>query len=201
MGGRGSGRRPGDGGKAETKGALQLEINKLTRLKLLVPGKHQFRHWSVRDHAVGSLSVSVESGGMTVFFHLLNPDRIIQHWVDTQTTSCTLGGHRYWFTCPHCDRRVAILYWVNEEFACRHCHDLAYACQKEGAGDRAIRQADKIRERLRWVPGIAHGHGNKPYGMHWKTFWRLKVEHEALAMVGCRDIARRLGFLHRLPAG
>jgi hypothetical protein len=50
------------------------------------------------------------------------------------------------------------------------------------------------------VPGIAHGPGDKPYGMHWKTFRRLKSEHDVLVMVGCRDIARRLGFLHRLPA-
>ena len=65
MGGRGSGRRPGDGGKAETKSALALEIKKLTRLKLLVPEKRQFWHWPVRD-----LSVKVEPGGMMVFCHL-----------------------------------------------------------------------------------------------------------------------------------
>ena len=200
MGGRGSGRRPGDGGKAETKSALALEIKKLTRLKLLVPEKRQFWHWPVTDRAVRNLSVKVEPGGMMVFCHLKDSDQVIQQWVGTQTTPCTLGGHRYWFTCPRCDRRVAILYRVNKDFACRYCHVLAYACQKEGAGDRAIRRADKIRERLKWVPGIAHGPGDKPYGMHWKTFRRLKSEHDVLVMVGCRDIARRLGFLHRLPA-
>ena len=198
MGGRGSGRKPSHHGKAETKAALPLEINKLTRLKLLVPGKRQFWHWPVRDRAVRNLSVSVEPGGMTVVCHLKDSAQVVQQWVGTQTTPCTLGGHRYWFTCPRCDRRVAILYWVNENFACRHCHDLAYACQKEGAGDRAIRRADKIRERLRWAPGIAHGSGGKPFGMHWKTFWRLKAEHDGLVMVGCRDIARKLGFLDRL---
>jgi hypothetical protein len=51
------------------------------------------------------------------------------------------------------------------------------------------------------VPGIAHGSGDKPFGMHWKTFWRLKIEHDLSVMVAYRDIARRLGFLHRLPAG
>jgi hypothetical protein len=134
MGGRGSGRRPGDGGKAETKSALALEIKKLTRLKLLVPEKRQFWHWPVRDRAVRNLSVKVEPGGMMVFCHLKDSDQVIQQWVGTQTTPCTLGGHRYWFTCPRCDRRVAILYRVNKDFACRYCHVLAYACQKEGAG-------------------------------------------------------------------
>ena len=200
MGGRGSGRKPGNHGKAETKDALPLEINRLTRLNLLVPGSRLFWHWNVRDRAISSISVKVDSGGMMVFCDVKDSAHAIQQWVGTQTTPCTLGGHRHWFTCPRCDRRVAILYWASNGFACRHCHDLAYACQKEGTGDRAIRQADKIRERLRWVPGIAHGAGGKPYGMHWKTFWRLKAEHNALAMVGYRDIARRLGFLHRLPA-
>ncbi len=199
MGGLGSGRKPGYHGKAETKDALPLEINRLTRLNLLGPGSRLFWHWNVRDRAVSSISVKMDSGGMMVFCHLQDSAQVVQHWVGTQTTPCTLGGQRHWFTCPRCDRRVAILYRASHGFACRHCHDLAYACQKEGTGDRAIRQADKIRERLRWVPGIAHGHGDKPYGMHWETFCRLKAEHDVLAMVGYRDIARRLGFLHRLP--
>ena len=47
MGGRGSGRKPGNHDKAKTRDALPLEPNRLTRLKLLVPGKHQFWHWPV----------------------------------------------------------------------------------------------------------------------------------------------------------
>lgn len=34
--------------------------------------------------------------------------------------------------------------------------------------------------------------------MHWKTFGRLTAEHAALAQVSFHDIARKLGFLHRL---
>ena len=106
----------------------------------------------------------------------------------------TWCGHLHWITCPRCDRRAAIFYRLSNDFACRHCHDLRYACQKEGPGDRAIQQADKIRERLRWVPGIAHGHGGKPHGMHWTTFCRLMAEHDALVEVGYSDIAAPAGL-------
>jgi hypothetical protein len=37
--------------------------------------------------------------------------------------------------------------------------------------------------------------------MHWKTFWRLMAEHEALVQVSFRDIERKLGFLNRLLDG
>lgn len=46
--------------------------------------------------------------------------------------------------------------------------------------------------------GILNGSSLKPKGMHWKTFWRLKAEHDALVQVSFRDIGRKLGFLHRL---
>jgi hypothetical protein len=39
MGGRGSGRRSSYGGKAETSDSMPLDIRKITRKGLLVPGK------------------------------------------------------------------------------------------------------------------------------------------------------------------
>ena len=41
-------------------------------------------------------------------------------------TACTFGGFRYWFTCPDCDRRCAILYKKKSWFACRVCQKLKY---------------------------------------------------------------------------
>jgi hypothetical protein len=75
---------------------------------------------------------------------------------------------------------VAILFG-GSIFACRHCHDLAYACQRERDDDRAARRADKIRSRLGWPPGILNGGGDKPKGMHWRTYWRLQEQYWAQA--------------------
>ncbi len=97
-----------------------------------------------------------------------------------------------------CGRRVALLYLGGSGiFACRHCCQLAYACQRESADDRATRRADKIRERLGWEPGILNGEGWKPTGMHWRTFDRLKAQHDAFVGVSLAWMAARLRLLER----
>lgn len=80
-------------------------------------------------------------------------------------------------------------------FACRHCRKLAYEVQRETAGDRAIRRADAIRDRLGWQAGILNPDGWKPKGMHWRTFWRLKAEHDRLKGGALGAWAKRLGIL------
>ena len=56
--------------------------------------------------------------------------------VKIDSTPCNFSGYRYWFLCPGigrkpCNRRVAVLYFNNEIFACRHCHDLTYNSRVE----------------------------------------------------------------------
>ena len=93
---------------------------------------------------------------------------------------------------------VAVLYTPGRYFACRQCSGLGYATQKEGAGDRASTKADKLRKRLGWPAGVANLNTGKPKGMHWKTYFRLKSADDALVQVSLHDIARKLGFLHKL---
>lgn len=60
--------------------------------------------------------------------------------IGLDATSCHFGGWRWWFLCPAvCYRRVAILYFDGERFACRKCHGLAYASQNvpHGTGKMA----------------------------------------------------------------
>ena len=114
----------------------------------------------------------------TAFFHREFAHRIKQ--VGLAWTECTLGGRRAWLLCPArgCGRRVALLYIGGSGiFACRHCYKLAYASQRETGDDRAARRADRIRDRLGWEAGILNGEGDKPKGMHWRTFNRLHAEH------------------------
>ena len=82
-------------------------------------------------------------------------------------------------------------------FACRHCHNLAYECQRETDDDRAARRADTIRRRLGWEPGILNGEGWKPKGMHWRTYERLKAVHDAHVNVSLAGMAQRLGLVNR----
>ncbi len=82
-------------------------------------------------------------------------------------------------------------------FACRHCHKLAYASQRERADDRATRRADRLRDKLQWEPGILNGDGYKPKGMHWRTYERLVVQHDAHVEESLAGMARRLGLVGR----
>ena len=191
MGGQGSGPSSGYGGKPETHRALPLDIRKISRSGRLVLG-NSF-HWL----GVG-LTIQVESHALHLSYRQRSTDEVVDQWVQMEKTSCRFGGQRPWFICPRCSRRVAVLYAPGRYFACRQCGGLAYASQKEGLGDRSTRQANKIRKRLGWAAGILNDAGGKPTGMHWKTFWRLKAEHDALLQISFRDIGRKLGFLHRL---
>ena len=76
--------------------------------------------------------------------------------------------------------RGAILYG-GRIFACRHCHDLAYPSQRESDFDRLGRRAEKLRVRLKWEPGILNWAGERPNGMHHRTYYRLMALHDAYA--------------------
>jgi hypothetical protein len=113
-------------------------------------------------------------------------------------TGCTLGGRRAWLLCPArgCGRRVALLYIGGSGiFACRHCYKLAYASQRETCDDRAARRADRIRDRLGWEAGILNGEGDKPKGMHWRTFNRLHTEHNDFVNASLAGMMRKFGRL------
>ena len=122
----------------------------------------------------------------------------MEYPVHLEWTECNLGGRRVWFRCPAsgCGRRAAILYG-GAVFACRHCHQLAYQSQREVAHDRAARRADRIRDRLNWEPGILNGGGDKPKGMHWRTFERLKAQHDAHVAVSLAGMANQLRLKER----
>jgi hypothetical protein len=106
---------------------------------------------------------------------------IITQRIPIAWTPCTLGGRRPWFLCEaysngkYCGRRVALLFSAGGVFACRHCHQLAYASQNETPYLRAIRRTRKIRMRLGAGFSYAEPFPDKPPGMHWKTYLRMRV--------------------------
>ena len=201
MGGRGSGRRSSYGGKPETNDSMPLDIRKIARSGLLIPSSSFGWQWTVNDRPVASIRIWVDRESLVLSYRMKSTGEVVEQRVKTQTTSCHLGGERYWFTCPRCGNRVAVLYAPGRHFACRQCCGLGYASQKEGAGDRAATRADKLRKRLGWEAGILNGPGGKPKGMHWKTYLRIKRHHDALVQLSLQDMARQLGCVQRLLEG
>ena len=82
------------------------------------------------------------------------------------TTHPHLGGERFWFECPLCERRCAKLHLSGRHFVCRHCAGLTYRSVRQTAHDRLIDQARKIEAQL--------GRGlTRPKGMKRATYERL----------------------------
>ena len=189
MGGMGSGRR-NQGGKTTTSGCYRLDVRHLQRAGVLIAGHSFGWHWSRNGESVASIGARAEEDRLTLSYsHKSSGDwQAMEYPVRLVWTAYTLGG-----------RRVALLYRGGAGiFACRHCYRLAYACQGEGADDRAMRRAGKIRERLCWQAGIANPDGCKPKGMHWRTFERLTAEHDTFVGVSAGR-NRQAACGHGLP--
>jgi hypothetical protein len=98
-------------------------------------------------------------------------------------TPCNYGGERIWFLCPRCNRRAAILYAPGHLFWCRRCCQLAYSSQGEGTEDRVREKAEAIRRQLGGVPGLAWPFPERPKGMHYRTYERLRQEYHVAERV------------------
>ena len=98
-------------------------------------------------------------------------------WVRLAITPCQLGGHRYWFLCPTCGRRCAILY----PRQCRKCMNGRYAKELMTPHDRKIDKAIDLRARLGQTSGgLLATFPTKPKWMRWHTYLRLRTESLAL---------------------
>ncbi|MGZ4954397.1 MAG: hypothetical protein ACXV8Q_04720 [Methylobacter sp.] len=135
----------------------------------------------------------------SVRFRYTMDGKPVEHTVYLMQTDCHYGGVRHWFRCEYCQGRVGVLYLSGGQCACRKCFKLAYKSEQETKHDRLFRKAGKIRRRLGWQSGIALPDGAKPKGMHWKTFYRMKAEHDVnvqricgLTAQWCAKITSRL---------
>ncbi|MGZ8916388.1 MAG: hypothetical protein ACXW1Z_25170 [Methylobacter sp.] len=179
MGGYGSGRKFG----ADcTDNYRSIDVRCWQRDGYLVPGQQLDWQWSQNGKKVAAITVKVKVSQLRLIYNYRSNRadwESLDYPVGLQTTACHYGGVRYWFTCPAvgCGRRVAVLYLGGKIFACRHCYKLVYQSQRETKSDRGYRGAGKVRTKLVWSQGIINPPGDKPKGMHWKTYYRLFFKH------------------------
>lgn len=124
--------------------------------------------WHWRDGTTGEeqASISVIGRPDSLVLAYETAGEAIRTTVHIERTPCRLGGSRPWFSCPHCGRRVAVLYMRSKHFACRHCHRLAYGSQAADKCGRSWRKQRKLEARLgpNW---------QRPKHMHAKTYAKL----------------------------
>jgi hypothetical protein len=175
------------GGRATTDSYRQIDIRKMQRGGFLRPGCWSTWHWSLRGERVASIQVRADFGSVTLMYSHRSSWGD-EEWtreeypVSLEWTPCYFGGERAWFRCPRpgCGRRVATL-WGGAMFYCRQCWNLAYESQNETDWDRAMTKAQAIRVKLGGEPGFGYDFPQKPKGMHWRTYYRLREQSEDAA--------------------
>ncbi len=186
MGGLGSGRVK----RIDTRGIVdtraRLEINWLCRQGYLLPGGVTPICWQRDGHPAGQISLVAEEERVVLVYRVRwmgGEWRDMQQPVRLTWTPCHFGGRRPWFVCPHCGRRVGIIYAADSgSFLCRQCCGLAYASQRESPLERLRRRVKALRRRLRGSEGVFTPFPERPNGMHHQTYSRLLLRGYALEM-------------------
>jgi hypothetical protein len=183
--------------KTTTDECQSIDVRYLHRNGLLQPGHSFSLRWSRAGRQSGSIGgVAHDDDRVTFFYHHRRGSggewEEVKKTVALEWTPCNFGGQRPWFLCPGagCGRRVAVLYGPGKYFLCRHCYDLRYESQREDKTHRALRRAQKIRERLGGSANMMEPFPERPKGMHHKTYRRMSWKHHEAEMeqlVGIRE--------------
>jgi hypothetical protein len=182
MGGSGSG-RPNGSGRSTVEACRSIDVNQLLRKGCLRPGWRGGWQWMRDGEKVASINLRAEHDRLHLSYRICicgGEWEDVAESVGIVRVPCRLGGTRPYFICPGvvngiaCGRRVAKLYGPGRYFLCRHCYRLANASQSEGAWDRALRRANKIRQRIGGDAGMAALFPPKPKGMWRRTYERLR---------------------------
>ena len=203
MGGFGSG-RPSGSGRDTAEACRSLDVNRLHRSGYLTPVWRGSWQWTRDGVQVASINLRTMADRVILSYRVRTAGgewQDVEEPVPIVRVPCRFGGSRPYFICPGvvngvaCRRRVAKLYGPGRYFLCRHCYRLTHASQNEGEWERALRRTDKIRMRLEGKPGMALPFPERPKGMWWRTYlrlrWRaLQAEEEAVVR-----LERRLGRL------
>jgi hypothetical protein len=185
LGGAGSGGWYRFDKKTTTEECQTIDVRHLHRNGLLRTGRSFSLRWSQAGNQIGSIGgVAHDDDRVTFFYRHRNAGsggdwEDVRETVALEWTACNFGGERPWFICPgaNCGRRVAVLYGPGKYFLCRQCYDLRYESQREDKTHRALRRAQKIRERLGGSANMMEPFPERPKGMHHKTYMRLFWEH------------------------
>jgi len=206
LGGYGSGRSSGSG-HDKVEDHRSIDVNDLRRKGCLKSGWSGSWEWTRDGERVAWIDLRAGEDLLRLSYSvsLNGGDREqVKEAVRLAYVSCRFGGSRPFFICPGlanggaCGRRVTKLYGAGLYFSCRRCYRLAHASQSEGASDRSLRRANKIRERLGGDPGMAAEFPPRPKGMWRRTYERLRKQahsaerraDEALALRTERLLAR-----------
>lgn len=188
MGASGSGTRSHS--KLTVEQTRRLDIRYLNRAGLLHSGRIHYITWVAYASCSDSVFFRIHDQHLSYCFVTVQngqPTSSSRNELKLLYTPCNYGGYRYWFKCPKCDRRVAVLHAQGDCFYCRKCLNLAYQSQRSSYRDRCLTRRHKIGQKI--FARYANGEGfGKRKGMHWKTFMENLEEYHRLDQEWMREI-------------
>ena len=200
MGGIGSGNWSRWPTRSVVGTGLTLDLYKLIKDGAFCPGQITGGSltWTRNDEYIGSIGYSSDltnPASGSVRLHYNHEDKPVDYRVLLSTTRPYFGGVRWWFVCPVNSSRAAKLHLPSGSniFASRQAFDLAYPSQNETVSDRMLTKAQDIRRNLGGSASLLDPFPDKPKGMHWATYWRLRDQSERAANRALGVMAERLG--------
>lgn len=198
MGGIGSGNYWRWGSRDTCESYTRIELPYLRKKGMLMPGCFGSLSWNKGGEPSGDIRFHMHECSMEVIYRYRKTGD--EEWQDVREripfafTPQHLGGQRRWFVCLSCRRRSTVLYG-GTHYRCRKCWNLAYQSQHEEPHQRTLLQAQKLRKRLGGSPCTDDPFPEKPKGMHWRTYEKLRAKGAALDE---RADTVALGILGRL---
>jgi hypothetical protein len=200
MGGMGSGNTWRYDSKDTVESRYSIDVRRWKREGVLGAGCSFNWRWLRGDEQICTINVNVKEKYLVLDYKVKFPGseewEVIKEPIPIDRTPCNYGGERVWFICPldGCRKRVAILYKGKKYFGCRSCCQLAYTSTRESEGDRLLRKAKKIKERLDWDNNLMRKGSRKPKGMWWKTYFQLLEKYDRYEYDSLLATALKLGI-------
>ena len=204
MGGLGSGRWK-DRARKTVESYCMLDVNQLSEKGCLRPGWSGACQW-INGNDMASINLRAEAERLHLSYKVRVRDG---RWEDMAEVipivhlPCRFGGNRPFFICPgpgdgnDCRRRITKLQLQlsRRYFLCRRCNQLAYASQFETSWQRALRRANKLKQRLGIGVGLAEPFLDKPKGMWMRTYSCLLDEILQAELMANEAQANRIKLL------
>lgn len=182
MGGLGSGNHWRWGSRDTCESYTRIELPYLRKQGMLRPGYYGSLSWNRGGEPSGDIRFRMHENSMELIYKHRKAGakwQEVNEHVPFAFTGQHFGGRRRWFVCLSCRRRCAVLYG-GTHYRCRKCWNLAYASQRELPHYRALTQAQNFRRRLGGSPCTDEPFPEKPKGMRWRTYDKLRQRGEAL---------------------
>jgi hypothetical protein len=178
MGGIFSGSWTRDNCKSTVESRNSVSVKYLKEQGCLNEGISGTLSWSRNGEQCGSIGYRVKANGIQFNYRSRTSDYAewenVELFIQFDYTACNYGNQRTWLLCPHCHKRVGVVYSEGKYFLCRKCSQLNYQSQHENHFERQQTKAQKIRQKLGGHFSSSSHFPDKPKGMHWQTYWQLQ---------------------------